>query len=89
MFQKEISQTLDKKLSKLGKKNRQQLFFIDKKISEIIKNPYRFKNLVGGDMKSIKRVHIDKHFVLIFEVDRALRIVRFLDFDHHDTIYSK
>ena len=38
-------------------------------------------------MKGAKRVHIDNHFVLVFEVDREKKVVRFLDYDHHDKIY--
>lgn len=87
MFEKEISEYLDKKLAKLSKKNRNRLMIIDKKITEILNNPLRYKNLTGGDMKGIKRVHIDDHFVLTFEVDIKKNIVKFLDFDHDDKIY--
>jgi YafQ family addiction module toxin component len=86
MYKIEISEQLDKKFAKLAKKNRSQLEIIDKKISEIIINPERYKNL-RGDMKGAKRVHIDKHFVLIFEVHKEKRVIKSLDYDHHDKIY--
>ena len=35
-----------------------------------------------------KRVHIDKHFVLIFSVDEENKIVALEDYDHHDKIYK-
>jgi len=73
-----------KKLAKLGKKNRKQLSIINKKVLEILKNPHRYKNL-KGDMKGAKRVHIDSHFVLIFEAQG--NVVRLLDYDHHNKIY--
>ena len=93
MYQKEISDLLDKKLSKLAKKNRKLLEILNKKINQIMKiddieNPSRFKNL-RGDMKGIKRVHVNTHFVLVFEIDREEKIVKFLDFDHHDKIYEQ
>ena len=86
MYEIEFSSGLDRKLFKLAKKNRSQLEMIDKKIAEIVKDPFRFKNL-RGDMKGAKRVHIDKHFVLVFDVDQDRKVVRFLDFAHHDKIY--
>ena len=87
MHEIQFSEQLDKKLSKLAKKNRNQLKIIDKKVHEIVKNPNRYKNLTGGEMKGLKRVHIDDHFVLIFDVDNNKKIVRFLDYDHHDKVY--
>ena len=84
MHELEISEELDKKLRKLGKKNRKQLNILDKKVREILENPNRYKNL-RGDKKGAKRVHIDSHFVLIFEVKD--KTVRLLDYDHHDKIY--
>ena len=38
-------------------------------------------------MKGLRRVHIDKSFVLIFEIVETENKVIFLDFDHHDNIY--
>jgi len=87
MYEKEISLQLDKIFIKLAKKNKKQIEIIDNKISQILENPLRFKNLTG-DMCGIKRVHIDKHFVLTFEVDVKNKIVRFLDYEHHDKIYE-
>ena len=75
-----------KKLAKIGKKNRSQLEIIDKKIQQIIQDPTRFKKL-RGDMKGSSRVHVDTHFVLVFEYNTQTKIVRFLDFDHHDKVY--
>ncbi|MBS3098413.1 hypothetical protein J4209_06485 [Candidatus Woesearchaeota archaeon] len=38
-------------------------------------------------MHGARRVHIDKSFVLTYEVDEDNKIVRVLDYDHHDSIY--
>ncbi len=83
----EISKEADVKFKKLEKKDREQLGIIDKKIEQILENPFRFKPL-RGDMHGARRVHIDKSFVLTYAVDEKNRIVRILDYDHHDKIYG-
>jgi len=82
----QISDDLDRIFSKLGKKNKKQLQIINKKIQQILDNPYHFKPL-RGDMYGARRVHIDKSFVLTYEIDEEKRVVRLLDFDHHDHVY--
>jgi len=61
------------------------LEIINKKINEILKQPEHYKPL-RGDLYGARRVHIDKHFVLIYEVKN--KTVRILDYDHHDKIYE-
>lgn len=39
-------------------------------------------------MKDSKRVHI-RHFVLVFQYDKATDTINFDDFDHYDFIYKK
>ena len=82
----DISEELDSKFAKLAKKNKKQLKIIDKKIRQILKDPYHFKNL-RGDMYGAYRVHIDKSFVLTYEIDEKKNVVRLLDYEHHDKIY--
>ncbi|RLE39325.1 type II toxin-antitoxin system mRNA interferase toxin, RelE/StbE family [Candidatus Woesearchaeota archaeon] len=81
-----ISEKVDKKFSKLSKKNKKQLKIINKKIQEILTNPYHFKPL-RGDLKGARRIHIDKSFVLVYEIDEKNKLVKILDYDHHDNIY--
>ncbi|KYC44809.1 MAG: hypothetical protein APG12_00003 [Candidatus Methanofastidiosum methylothiophilum] len=50
--------------------------------------PYLFKPL-KGDMKGARRVHISKSFVLVYAIDEKNKIIRLLDYDHHDKIYRK
>lgn len=38
-------------------------------------------------MNYLKRVHIDKHFVLVFSIDKESKTVTLEDYDHHDNIY--
>ena len=81
-----ISAEADKKFKKLQSKNKKQLEIIDKKIQQILQNPYHFKPL-RRDMHGSRRVHIDKSFVLVYEIDEKNNIIRILDYDHHDKIY--
>ena len=77
-------------IKKLGKKDPKRNEMLHKKVNQIINSDEttieHYKNL-RHDLKEAKRVHIDKHFVLIFEVDDNQKIVRLLDYDHHDKIY--
>ena len=82
----DIYEELEKKFSKLAKKNNKQLEIIHKKVEEIRRNPHHYKPL-KGDMHGARRVHIDKSFVLTYEVDEKNKRVRLLDYDHHDNIY--
>ena len=82
----DISTEADKKFKKLESKNKKQLEIIDKKVRQILQNPYHFKPL-RGDMHGSRRIHIDKSFVLVYEIDEKNRIVKILDYDHYDNIY--
>ena len=81
-----VSDELDKLFSKLAKKDINQILIINKKINQILKKPYHFKPL-RGDMKGSRRVHIDKSFVLVYDVDEKNKVVRILDYAHHDKVY--
>ncbi len=85
MYDLDVDIDCKKKFFKLARKNPKQLEIIDKKILEICSNPFHFKSL-RGNMKGSYRVHIDTHFVLVYEIDGD--IVRVLDFDHHNYIYK-
>ena len=84
----EISERLDKIFLKLSKKDKKQFGIINRKILEICDNRYRFKPL-RADMSGQRRTHIGKSFVLTFEILEDKKIVRLLDYDHHDRIFSK
>ncbi len=84
----EVADHLDKIFRKLSRKNKKQLEIIHKKIQEILENPYHFKPL-RGDLHGARRVHIDKSFVLMYEIDEKKKAVRLLDYDHHDYVYEQ
>ena len=87
MYKLAIKKSLDKKFKRLKKKDRELLEIVDKKVQEILDNPYRFKSL-KKPLQNKKRVHVGGSFVLIYEVNEIEKIVTLLDFDHHDNIYK-
>lgn len=86
MYKLGISPELLKKLNKLRKKNIVQYESIFKKAAEIKMDPHRYKNL-NAPLNHLKRVHIDKHFVLVFSVDEESKSIILEDYDHHGNIY--
>ena len=80
-----IAEEVDKKFIKLAKKDKKQLEMINKKIIQIQNNPFHYKPL-RGDMHGSRRVHVGS-FVLVYEVDEKSKIIKILDYDHHDYIY--
>jgi len=92
MFNFNLTDELKLIIKKLAKKDKRKTIIINKKIKEIIncdKNSIgHYKNL-KHDLKEYKRVHIDRQFVLAFKVDISNNFILFIDFDHHDKIYSK
>ena len=83
-----IEKRLKAKLKRIRKKDKKHYDTVMKKIGGIIKNPHHYKPL-RYDMKGLRRVHLEKSFVLVFEIDEEEKMVRFLDFGHHDEIYRK
>ncbi len=82
----DIPEHLDKIFQKLAKKDKSQLESIHRKINEILEDPHHYKPL-RGDMHGAFRVHIYGSFVLTFEVDETNKVVRLVDYAHHDDIY--
>jgi len=89
MHKWEVSDKLTRLMQKISKRDKSLYEQLLKKIDEIV-NCYsldHYKNLMYN-LKDSKRVHIG-HFVLVFQYDRKLDLIRFDDFDHHDKIYIK
>ncbi len=87
MYKLSVKESLDRKLKKLGKKDRELLLLIDKKVKEILQDPFRFKPL-KKPLQNKRRVHVGGSFVLIYEINEEKSIVTLVDFDHHDNIYK-
>jgi len=83
-----ISDKLEQILVKILRKDKKLYEQVMKKIKEIINSEEieHYKNL-RYNLKDCKRVHLG-HFVLIFSFDKNQDRVSFIDFDHHDKIYS-
>jgi YafQ family addiction module toxin component len=87
MYYLKIKPDLEKTLKKLARKNNKQLEIIPGRAEEILGNPHRYKNL-RAPLNNWKRVHIDRHFVLVFSVDDESNTVTLEDYAHHDGIYK-
>ena len=83
----EISEKLDKRFDKLSKKDKSQFEILTRKINEMLENP-QIGEPLRGDMAGQRSVHI-RHFCLIYEILENEKIIRLLDYDHHDIVYSK
>jgi len=88
MYDLSIKPEADKIFSKLAKKNKKQLIAIWKKIEEIKANPEHEYKYLRKPLQTFNRVHIDKHFVLIFKIDHSNEIVDVYYFGHHDDVYK-
>ena len=87
MYKLAVKESLDKKFKKLKKKDREMLVLIDRKVKDILDDPYRFKPL-RKPLQNKRRVHVGGSFVLIYEINEEEKIVTLLDFDHHENIYK-
>lgn len=83
----ELRDSVDKVFRKLSKKNKQQLIMIEKKIHQVLKDPYRFKPL-RTPLQNLRRVHILKSFVLLYSIKEKSKTVIIEAYDHHDNIYK-
>ena len=90
MFEHSFSDKLRLIIDKLVKKDKKTAEIIYKKVKEIINNDTetikRYKNL-RHDLSDLKRVHVQRSFVLTFKVDIFNNFILFWDFAHHDNVY--
>ena len=75
MYSLSIKPEADKIFGKLAKKNQKQLRIIGKKIAEIRLNPFHKYKPLREQLQTFNRVHIDKHFVLIFKIEHEHKLV--------------
>ncbi len=86
MYRLQVRPEVQKVVEKLAKKDKKQVEIIFSKVSEILQDPHRYKNL-RSPLNHWKRVHIDSHFVLFFSVDEKEKIVILEYYEHHDDVY--
>lgn len=85
MYSYEFDEELAGDMKKLAKKDKPLFLMLQRKIVQIIENPFLgkpLKNLLRGK----RRVHVG-HFVLIYEVFENDHMVIFLKLAHHDDAY--
>ena len=87
-YRLQIGEDLKASLKKLFKKNRTLYDAVLNKAEEILDNPQRYKPL-RYDLKGLRRVHLEKSFVLVFEVDEKNKVVKLVDLRHHEEIYRR
>ena len=85
MYLIEIEEEVLKIFKKLSKKDKKQLETINKKIQQILTDPYQFKPL-KHPLEGLRRVHIGS-FVLIYEIIENPDKIRVLKYKHHDLAY--
>ncbi len=85
MYALEIRESLDKTFEKLSKKDKTSFEYLNKKIKEILENPYHFKPL-RKPMQNFRRAHVG-NFVLIYSVDENRKTVILEKYEHHDKVY--
>ena len=83
-----ILPVVDRIFKKLEKKDKKQLLAINKKIRQLQENPYLGKPL-HFPLQNMRRVHILKSFVLIYDIQEKEKTITIRDYDHHDNIYKK
>ncbi len=87
MYDFELRKSVEAIFLKLSKKSPKQLEIVFKKIEDIVDNPHRYKNL-RRPLQHLKRVHIDRSFMLVFSIDEENKLVIIEDYDRHDNVYK-
>ena len=88
MYDLYIKPEVDKIFSKLAKKDRKQLQIINKKINNILKNPDHEYKFLMEPLQTFNRIHLNKHFVLIFKIDHKKKRVEIYFYGNHDEVYQ-
>jgi YafQ family addiction module toxin component len=86
LYSLEIEEEVFKVFKKLSKKDKTQLEAVNKKINQILTDPFQFKPL-KHPLEGLRRVHIGS-FVLIYEVIENQKTVKVLKYKHHDEAYQ-
>ena len=79
------SEHLDKIFLKLSKKDKLQFDILTRKIKEILENP-QIGEPLKRNMAGQRSVHV-RNFCLIYEILEIEKIVKLLDYEHHDNVY--
>jgi YafQ family addiction module toxin component len=86
-FKLEITKSFEQSYKKMSKKDKETKQAIDKKVKQIIENPFRFKPL-RKPLQGFRRAHIMKSFVLVYSIKEKEKIITLNEFSHHDNVYK-
>ena len=81
----EIEEEVSKIFRKLLKKDRAQLEAVNKKIEQILADPYQF-NPLRHPLEGLRRVHLGS-FVLIYRISENPPTMQIIKYTHHDVAY--
>lgn len=87
MYRLVVLPVVDRVFRKLAKKDRGQLSAINKKIMQLQENPLIGKPL-HFPLQGMRRVHVFRSFVLVYDIQEAEKTITIRDYDHHDNIFK-
>jgi len=71
MYKLAVKESLDRKLKRLRRKDKELLRMIESKVNHIQADPYRFKPL-RKPLQNKRRVHVGGPFVLVYEINESV-----------------
>jgi addiction module RelE/StbE family toxin len=75
-------------IKELAKRNPELLRQLEKKIRQILGDPYKIGKWMRGNYVGIREVHIyGKRFVLYYTIDEKIKQVNLVNFEHHPEKY--
>jgi len=75
-------------IKELAKRNPEILNQLEKKITQILQNPYGVGKWMHGKYAGVREVHIfSKRFVLMYTIDEKIKQVSLVNFVHHPKKY--
>ncbi|MFH1256786.1 MAG: type II toxin-antitoxin system mRNA interferase toxin, RelE/StbE family [Candidatus Diapherotrites archaeon] len=88
MYRLIVLPVVDRIFKRLAKKDKIQLIAVNNKIKQLQENPLIGKPL-HFPLQNMRRVHVMKSFVLIYDIQEKDKTITMRDYDHHDNIYRK
>lgn len=86
MYNLSLKKSVEKKLKKISKKDKELFKSISKKVKQIQATPYHFKPL-HKPMQNKRRANVGS-FVLIYEINEQFKTITLMDIEHHDNVYK-
>jgi mRNA-degrading endonuclease RelE of RelBE toxin-antitoxin system len=87
MYGLQYSSDCEEKIKKASKENAGLQKAIEGRLREIIKDPYKFKQLPEPLQKQ-RMVHLLGKFIMTYFVDTSTNTIKIVTFEHYDEIFS-